>query len=314
MEGNDPAEEKRKKSSFLRCMIRSGFRYRRSPTDNQTLSTVKESNNESSYSNKNTERKHSPRRRNKRNIHLSGPAADHATTISSRSSPIFFPWNMKYREMKDLKKVLTTVNNESSTENRYNSLHIACRECLSYGIIGWMLSEPNIRPLALEPDASGRLPLHHMVISICERKISLMNGLEIIDLFFSMHPCTIFHGDDELHTPADLIMEKYIDLMPCIDFDEKNKGEVEMSDQERVVYDLRSHLRKLALQQYRQDKMRFEEMNRYRRQPPVVIFPDFYGENSILLPLGENASIVPLSDNALFPAGQTVCSAESLTF
>ena len=200
------------------------------------------------------------------------------------------PWRIPYRDIKALRKLLMKANLDIF-DSGFNCVHIACIEGLSPKVIGWMLSESHMRSLAVDPDTTGKLPIHHIVISVCEGKVSLENGLEIIDMLLSVQPTMIHHGDNNWNSPIDLIIEGYRNFMD---------RELQKTNRGITLDKLSLHLRKIGIDQYRQQKKRCEETMTNRARVSFVPFDT------------DSYSLLPVSDDALFQAGQTVCTAESL--
>ena len=169
-----------------------------------------------------------------------------------------------------------------------SSIHVACIEGLSPDIVSWILVEHGHQALS-ETDINGKTALHYTIMGIFGNKMSLANGLKIIQIICSIKSSLINDVDKEGKSPLDLVHEAN---NAHAKLERSNGSSEETLETKSTIDTLSIFLRKLSVAHYRRQKQQWEE-----------------GGYQIHLPGSSSASMVTLNGETVGSDGDTLTMA-----
>ena len=169
-----------------------------------------------------------------------------------------------------------------------SSLHVACIEGLSPDIVSWILAEHGHQALS-ETDINGKSPLHYTIMGIFGNKMSLANGLKIIQMICSIKSSLINNVDKEGKAPLDLVHDA---RNAHVKSESSNGSSEETLERKSTIDTLNVFLRELSVAHYRRQKKQWEE-----------------GGYQIHFPDSSSASMVTLNGETVGSDGDTLTMA-----
>jgi len=143
----------------------------------------------------------------------------------------------------DMDRVVSCIDDVGS-----NVLHLACYKGASFDAISHLLStcSPSHRKMLVNArDKDGRVPVQIAVECICRDKISLEEGMQIVQILHEADPFIIHNSDESMHNAIDVVFLSLIDIHS-------------QSDEYKRLFKLYSFVRSLSIEAYKEKKKLWE--------------------------------------------------------